>query len=208
MRIKEATAIAGSLGYPSKMPGTAYGISAMACKTGSKLAKIEGSVCHGCYALKANYLYPSVMTAHQKRMAGITHPEWVEAMVTLLSKSGEEYHRWHDSGDLQSLDHLKRIVEICIRTPSIKHWLPTREVKIVSDYVKQYGDFPSNLVVRVSSPMINDKPLTSYANTSTVHTDGSTVHGVECNARHNDNKCGDCRACWSRKVKNVSYPKH
>ena len=40
MTIKAATAIAGPLGYPSKMPGTSYGISAKTCLTGSKLAKI------------------------------------------------------------------------------------------------------------------------------------------------------------------------
>ena len=45
MLIKEAHAIAGSIGYPSKMPGTSYGLSAEKCITGSKLAQIEGSTC-------------------------------------------------------------------------------------------------------------------------------------------------------------------
>ena len=51
----------GGLGYPSKMPGTSYGISAHDCITGAKLAKVEGSVCHGCYALKGNYGYARCM---------------------------------------------------------------------------------------------------------------------------------------------------
>ena len=44
---------------------------------------------------------------------------------------------------------------ICQATPTIKHWLPTREVKVVSDYLKIYKEFPDNLLVRVSSPMID-----------------------------------------------------
>ena len=59
--LKAAKAIAGSLGKPSKMPGLSYGISAKRCIVGAKLATVEGSVCHGCYALKANYSYPSVI---------------------------------------------------------------------------------------------------------------------------------------------------
>ena len=69
MNKTQAIAVAGSLGFPSKMPGTAYGISAKACITGGKLAKVAGSVCHGCYALKANYLYPSV--AHLEKICEV-----------------------------------------------------------------------------------------------------------------------------------------
>ena len=55
----------GGLGYPSKMPGTSYGISAHDCITGAKLAKVQGSVCHGCYALKGNYGFANVKIAAQ-----------------------------------------------------------------------------------------------------------------------------------------------
>ena len=50
MNLREAKELTGGgLGYPSKMPGTSYGISAHACITGGKLASVPGSVCHGCY---------------------------------------------------------------------------------------------------------------------------------------------------------------
>jgi len=51
MTKKEAERIAGSLSTTSKMPGASYGTLASACKTGSKMAKIPGTVCNGCYAL-------------------------------------------------------------------------------------------------------------------------------------------------------------
>ena len=54
-RIHIAATAAGSLGFPSKIPGTAYGLPASACITGAKLAGVAGSVCASCYAMKGNY---------------------------------------------------------------------------------------------------------------------------------------------------------
>ena len=49
---KELEKIVGGLSKPSKMPGPAYNLPAYKCITGQKLAKVPGSVCFGCYALK------------------------------------------------------------------------------------------------------------------------------------------------------------
>jgi hypothetical protein len=219
MNIKEAIAVAGPLGYPSKMPGTSYGISAKACITGSKLAKIEGSVCHGCYALKANYLYPSVAIAHAKRIAGITNPAWTMAMVTLLNaahKSGmgrngpiaSGWHRWFDSGDLQSVEHLTKICAVASATPHIKHWMPTRELAIVKAYQARGGIVPRNLVIRVSATMVDGDPTQAWYNTSRVHSEKPAKGARACPAPQQGGTCGDCRACWNPKVKSVSYHLH
>lgn len=206
-KIKVAAAIAGSLGKPSKMPGLSYGISALACRVGSKLAKVAGSVCHGCYALKANYSYPSVRKAHIKRYSGLTSISWADSMVTLIGKSKTDYFRWHDSGDLQSFQHLLDIVTIAERLPNVAFWLPTREKQFVNMFMRSFGDFPSNLVVRVSAAMVDSQAPEGYANTSTVHS-SALVDGIECKAYLNKNKCGDCRLCWDKAVKNVSYRQH
>ena len=50
---KEAREITGGLSKPSKMPGPAHNLPAVACKTGAKLVTVPGSVCAGCYALKS-----------------------------------------------------------------------------------------------------------------------------------------------------------
>ncbi len=67
--VKAATEIMGSLGFPSKMPGTSYGIPATACNVGRKLHAVPDTVCSDCYALKANYKYPSVIVAQERRLA-------------------------------------------------------------------------------------------------------------------------------------------
>jgi hypothetical protein len=202
----------------SKMPGSAFAISATECKVGSKLAKVEGSTCGRCYALKLQKMRPSVnegWTANYLKATQLIaqHPEkWAQAMAFQIrraaEKTGQPYHRWFDSGDLQSVEMLRAIVLTCEATPEVKHWLPTREAKMVRDYLKTHGDFPLNLVVRVSSTMIGDAPIAGHANTSTVHRKGTECEGHACPASHQGNACGECRCCWSREVSNVSYPLH
>lgn len=207
INLKTAKLIAGSLGKPSKMPGLSYGISAQLCNVGAKLAKIVGSVCHGCYALKANYKYPSVMQAHAKRFEGLSDVSWSNAMIKSISASGDTYFRWHDSGDLQNLQHLFNIVSIAEALPNVNFWLPTKEKGLILEYIKSFGAFPSNLVVRLSSAMVDAKPMPGFTHTSTV-SDKSEPVGFACKAPTQGNKCLDCRACWDSTVKNVSYNLH
>ena len=146
MKISEAKKITGGLSKPSKMPGPAYNLPAYKCITGAKLAKVPGSVCAGCYALKGRYRFSNVREALDRRLASLQHPEWVDAMVTLIGK--QPYFRWHDSGDLQSSWHLKQIFEVCVRTPGTRHWLPTREVKFLK--LLDPEAVPGNLTIRGS----------------------------------------------------------
>ena len=223
MNIKTARAITGhtgGLGSPSKMPGRSTATSATACKTGSKLAKIPGSVCAGCYALKANYQYPSVKVAHARRLAALDNPQWVEAMAYLINKREGHggWFRWHDSGDIQSVSHLRAIVAVCKATPLVKHWLPTRERRMVRSWLAIGGTVPPNLVIRLSAFMVGAPP--PKLNTMSWRSGVRTVPGITtstvswmaapdvCPAPQQDGECGDCRACWSRDHKNTDYRQH
>ena len=209
MNLQEAKELTGGgLGAVSKMPGHSYGISAHECITGAKLAKIPGSTCFSCYALRNQYRYPSVKTAHARRLASITGPHWVAGMVFLINRAKEKYFRWHDSGDLQSADHLIKICAVAALTPRIKHWLPTRELGIVQAYIAKGGSVPPNLTIRVSATMVDGAATGRWPTTSTVHTESAKDGSHVCPAPQQDNKCGKCRACWSRDVQNVSYHKH
>ena len=199
MKVKEAWQLVGGLSKPSKMPGWSIGIPAKECKTGAKLRLVKNSVCEGCYALKGCYVFDIVQKAQYKRLEAINHPQWVEAMATLINSKKPDVFRWHDSGDVQDVDHLEKIFEVCRLTPSKRHWMPTREAWIKDHMHKA----PANLVVRFSSPMIDQGPVKSWPNTSTVSTKSRT-----CPAPDNNNECGDCRACWDPLVKNIEYGKH
>ena len=199
MNTKEAWTLVGGLSKPSKMPGWSIGIPAKECNTGSKLVNVKGSVCEGCYALKGCYVFAVVQKAQYKRLEAINHPQWVQAMATLINSKKPDVFRWHDSGDVQDVQHLEKIFEVCRLTPNKRHWMPTREAWIKDHMHKA----PANLVVRFSSPMIDQGPVKSWPNTSTVSTKSRT-----CPAPDNNNECGDCRACWDPLVKNIEYGKH
>jgi len=199
MNTKEAWTLVGGLSKPSKMPGWSIGIPAKECKTGGKLVNVKGSVCEGCYALKGCYVFAVVQKAQYKRLEAIQHPDWVEAMATLINSKKPNVFRWHDSGDVQNLQHLEKIFKVCELTPEKRHWMPTREAWIKDHMHKA----PANLVVRFSSPMVDQGPVKSWPNTSTVSTKSRS-----CPAPDNNNECGDCRACWDPLVKNIEYGKH
>jgi hypothetical protein len=198
MNIKEAAAITGSMTRTSKMPGLSYSLPAWECKTGSKLRKIKNSVCSACYALKGNYTrYKAIKAAQYVRLASLNNELWTAAIVTQIKR--QKYFRWHDAGDVQDVQHLNKIYEVCRLTPGTKHWMPTREA-----WIKDHLDGkPDNLVIRFSAPMIDQAAPASWPNSSEVVTEGAT-----CPAPQQGNSCGDCRNCWNPEIKTIKYGKH
>lgn len=242
MTIGEARKIAGTLSLPSKMPGTGFGLPASACKTGSKLARVAGTVCSGCYALKGTYMRGNAQKAQRTRLRGLRDPLWAEAIITLLKwahrgpikadlgalgvrrlkiglpryiYSEPGWHRWHDSGDLQSVNHLAAICYVARRTPAIRHWLPTQELTMVRQFLTNGGVIPPNLVIRVSMPMVigahnaNHRLVErSWSHLSSVFEIAPPAGAHICPAPSQDHKCGTCRACWSKDVPHVAYLQH
>lgn len=214
---RDAATVTGGLTQTSKMPCKSYSLPTLACQTGYKLAQIPGTICSDCYADKGFYaMYRATIEPVQMaRLSSLDDPLWEDAMVTLIG--ADAYFRWHDSGDIQSVDHLHRIVQVCLRTTETTHWLPTRELNILQNYVRLHGAaaLPHNLIIRVSAtypdqPVHLPRALQGIPTvlTSNVHTPGAAPLGLGCEAYTRGGTCGDCRACWSPEVPAVSYPKH
>ena len=200
MLTKDAKKITQSLTRTSKMPGLSYSLPAWACQTGSKLRKIEGTPCFSCYALKGNYVrYPKIKEVQYKRLDSITNPLWVEAMAVQIKN--QKYFRWHDAGDIQSVEHLRKIFAVAILTPNTRHWLPTQERKYLLEV--DQSEVPDNLIIRLSGSKINGSIPNAWEHTSSVVTENA-----KCPSVNQDGKCMDCRMCWSKDIKNVSYGKH
>ena len=199
MKTSEAWTIVGGLSKPGKMPGWSIGIPAKECKTGAKLQKVPGSVCFDCYAMKGCYVFKVVQDAQYRRLKAIYTAPWVQAMAHLINSKKPDVFRWHDSGDVQDLEHLNKIYEVCRLTPGKRHWMPTREA-----WIKDHLDrAPANLVIRFSAPMVDQAAPASWPHTSTVVTAQAT-----CPAPHQGNECKDCRNCWNKEIKNISYGQH
>ena len=213
MNKAQAIRIAGSLSEPSKMPCKSYGLPAAVCITGGKLKVIAGSTCSICYAEKGCYVFPSVERAQAKRLKAVQKDinEWEKAMAFLIEHAAKrnKLFRWHDSGDLQSLEHLHAIVGIARQLPQVMFWLPTRERQMVQEFLKVNKEFPPNLIVRVSAAFVNQMPAkVEGCLGSTVHDRPPPPEVYICPAYTQGGKCRDCRACWDRNVPVVSYPKH
>ena len=198
MKVKDAKKITESLTRTSKMPGLSYSLPAWACQTGSKLRKVKTSPCYGCYAMKNNYVrYPAIKAAQYRRLDAINNPLWVKAMVAQIKR--QKWFRWHDAGDVQSVEHMQKILEVCRQTPDTNHWLPTQE----RPYLPAPEEVPDNLIIRLSGSKIDGPAPTAWSHTSSVVTKNAT-----CPAPSQGGKCKECRACWTKSIPNVSYGKH
>ena len=188
------------------MPGKSFSTSAFACQTGEILSKVSGSVCEDCYARSGRYRFENVQRALRSRMRLLEASNFVDTIVPLLAK--EEHFRWFDSGDVQSVSQCLKVMLVAERTPHVKHWVPTKEPGYWSKAFAMHPQ-PKNLVVRLSAPMKDDvvKP-TWTKHTSSVQSKEGSVKGRICPAPQQNNTCGDCRACWDKRVPNIVYKEH
>jgi hypothetical protein len=218
--VASAKEIVGGLSLTEKMPGFSYGLPALKCKTGGRVSKICNSVCESCYGKKGRYGFPNIINAQLRRAATLKDPRWVDAMTFLIKyyykhppkNRDTKYFRWHDTGDIQSLDHLRKIIQVCENCgPEIRFRLPTRELDIVHHWMVAGGRIPENLVMRISGNMIDQKPLHTFGlpfSTVSYKKEYRARATKICPAGRWQHTCGECRACWFKSTKHVDYKQH
>jgi hypothetical protein len=210
----QAVKIAGQLSYPSKMPCPSWGIDPKHCKTGAKLRKKKNTTCSICYACRGHYCYPKVRLRQQERLEGIAFQYWVDAMIVIIARAACSHFRWLDSGDLQGMDHLLKVILIAVRMPEVQFWLPTQEHKLIAD-CKQI--IPDNLTIRLTNVVIDPiYPIKTNLPVAEVHTGSKEEWDKLLLTSSNDahycpadgtgeKKCGTCRACWDKRVTKIIY---
>jgi len=166
--------------------------------------------CKGCYATTGNYHYPNVKAPRISNREDWQRLEWCDDMVAALDS--DRYFRWFDSGDVYTLALAEKILEVMIRTPWVKHWLPTRmhkfpKFRMVFDQMRALD----NVSVRFSSDSVIGEYIEGLHG-SVIGPDASTFQardGVSlCRAYEHDGKCSGCRACWDKSVNLIAYPAH
>jgi len=163
-------------------------------------------VCQSCYAKKGFYHMPVVKAVRENNLIASKKVDFVEHMIKLLEK--QTYFRWFDSGDIYSDDFLRKVEEICYNTPHVKHWIPTKSRELFSQRLwKLLEDLP-NVTVRYSSPSIIGTYEEKHGSTVSSVIKKSTKNLFYCPASNQKGKCGDCKACWNKNLKVVSYLKH
>jgi len=217
MNLEMALALTGGLSNPDKMPCKAYALPTEACKKGWKLRNSEGDsvmaaldyICKKCYAKGHHFTTGIVNVKMVERLLSLKNPQWEEAMAFLLNFiESKDVFRWHDSGDLQGVWHLRKIVSVAEMTPSVSHWLPTIEYDMVEDYLNDGGVIPKNLHIMLSAEVI-DKPeevrrIAKRLNKNPLVKNKMGISWVTrneelatCEATTIRKRCEHCRFCWN-----------
>ena len=164
--------------------------------------------CKGCYATTGNYNYPNVKAPRLHNREDWTRLSWVDDMVNELNN--DRYFRWFDSGDMYTLGLAEKMLEVMIRTPWCKHWLPTRMHKFPK-FKQVLSDMQAlkNVMVRFSSDSVNGEYIKKLHGSVIIPDIESVKTGMTlCRAYENAGKCNGCRACYDKKVKVIAYPAH
>ena len=194
----------------SKLDGIkSWSLQALETCPASKNA--DGSLvdaCKGCYATTGNYNYPNVKAPRAHNREDWQRLEWVDDMVQALQDS--RYFRWFDSGDMYAIGLAEKILEVMVRTPWVKHWLPTRMHK----FPKFRGVLTEmqaldNVSVRFSSDSVTGQFIAGLHGSVIIPTIDDAIKDMTiCKAYENAGKCNGCRACWNKEVSVIAYPAH
>ena len=193
-RNKLAEKITGGFSHPSKMDCPSWGIPVEHCQIGALLAEVRGAVCKACYAAKGNFRFKGTREKMRRAYEGLFYPGgmWTPAMVQQINWHAAERFRWFISGDLQGINHLRNIIRVCLETPEVMHWLPTRERDTV---LACRDEIPDNLTIRASGTMVDGPAPSWWPITSTV---SSGKPENACPSSLRGGNCGQhlCTACW------------
>tara|TARA_R110000803_G_scaffold98119_1_gene166279 strand:- start:604 stop:1260 length:657 start_codon:yes stop_codon:yes gene_type:complete len=163
-------------------------------------------VCQSCYAKKGFYHMPVVKAVRENNLIASKEIDFPKHMIKLLEK--QKYFRWFDSGDIYSSRFLLFIYKICKLTPNTRHWIPTKSRELFDNITWKLLEALPNVTVRYSSPSIIGTYEEKHGSTVSSVIKKSTKDLFYCPASKQKGKCNDCRACWNKNLKVVSYLKH
>lgn len=164
--------------------------------------------CSGCYATTGNYRFPNVRAPRDFNKSDWQRLDFVDDFVKALEN--ERFFRWFDSGDMYTLPLAEKILEIMIRTPWVKHWLPTRMYKfpkfrLVIDEMKKL----ENVSVRFSSDSVTGEYIKKLHGSVIVPEPKDVKKGMFlCRAYESLGTCDGCRACFDKSISVIAYPAH
>ncbi|MBC8430253.1 MAG: hypothetical protein H8D92_02520 [Pelagibacteraceae bacterium] len=218
----------------SKMSNGSFGYSASNCKAGGYLQKIKNSICSLCYGMVGCYAFKNYITKSKRTVESVSKEFWKEGMVFLINKKQYKEFRWFDNGDLLSDKMLRDVFYIAEHTPDVKHWLPTKEYRMIRRVIESGLHKPDNLDIRLSAFKINGKPPMKLARRLGVNCSVSltpkefkkrinSLGGFKCHTAYSIkgkyketnpelyerlSSCSGCTACYNNKVDVIYYEVH
>ena len=207
----------------TKMPGPSWSIPAH-----KSCHRALGSICDNCYAGHGCYLYTTTRNAQAVRFAWTVESmrtlagrrQWTDRMRYAIERTGAEWFRVHDSGDMFSVVYAECWLEICRETPRVGYWIPTRVWQSGSQnwvlpvldplmgIMRMLAQLP-NVTVRPSALNFGDyAPVVPGLHAGSTAEQPDVMRVRQCIAPEQDGECGGCRVCWTEKSVPVAYARH
>lgn len=167
-------------------------------------------VCRGCYAKGGHYRFHNVKDSRERNLKQTKERQFVSNMVDAIYDARPEFMRWFDSGDIYSREFADKVYAVCVSTPTVKHWIASRVLSLPDwQYYRALFESLPNVRVRSSYGGLDAK-FKKGIHTAIVVPDSVKVPkgAYLCPATENRGTCGNCKACWDKKVKLVAYRPH
>jgi hypothetical protein len=198
------------LSVTSKLDGIrSWSLNALdTCPASIAAPGILVDACRGCYATTGNYRFANVKAPRDFNKIDWQRLDWADDMVEALQN--DRFFRWFDSGDMYTLGLAEKILDVMIRTPWCKHWLPTRMHKFPKfALVLREMQSLKNVSVRFSSDSVTGQYTKGLHGSVIIPSPEDVKRGMKlCEAYSHEGKCNGCRACYDKKVKVIAYPAH
>ena len=193
-------------------------------KTGVACLNIAFPVCtcrtdapckEGCYASKGCQQIATVQAAYYRnlRLYNSDPDNFFEQVYCKVKFAGLPKVRWFDSGDLVDADFFRRMVELCRKTPDVKHMAFTKRYEIVNDYIDKHGELPDNLNIMFSAwHALWGVPNPHKLGVAYVDFKDKSLNpefpknAFVCPGR--ESTCSACGACFNKKLKAVIFHQH
>ena len=169
----------------------------------------------GCYACKGCQAMATVQAAYYRnlRLYNDDPDNFFEQVYCKIKFSGLPKVRWFDSGDIVDEEFFARMVDLCKKTPQIRHMCFTKKYEIVNAYIDNNGNLPDNFNVMFSAwDVLWDVPNPHGLGVAYVDFNDKRMNpaipssAFVCPGR--ESTCSACGACWSKKLKAVVFKQH
>ena len=169
----------------------------------------------GCYANKGRQTMANVQGAYYRnlRLYYEDPDNFFEQIYCKIKFSGLPKVRWFDSGDIADAEFFERMIELCKKTPDVKHMAFTKKYEIVNNYIDKNGNLPDNLNILFSAwdklwevPNPHGLGVAYVDFTDKRFNPDFPKNAFVCPGR--ESTCSACGVCFSKRVKAVVFKQH
>ena len=192
------------LSYPLKLDNVpSFDLPLSTCKNRCMYNNIEI-----CYAMPKNNrheYYPSRKNKLRRNLKLIRSNKFITKLTKAIIKSKSLYFRFFSSGQLENLDQLIKVLNVCRICKNVKFCLMCNNEIIYTQLIQSKIKIPSNVNLLLSNYIPNEKTpifIKDYFIKFGIGVTQSTIKKslTTCNASlKNGLKCNTCTDCYNKK---------